>query len=149
MYRERDYVLRRSSALKGPNLHITEDLSKAVRESRQHLSRWGLQQNIAFFVIFAQIKILSFRKMLLFKIILPWRYFKYTWFWHSFKNFFYSQDLPMYKKRVFLNKFFVCPLIKVINQGIMTIIMKAIIITQKNFLLESISIFIIIRKWKN
>ena len=37
--REREAVLRRSAVLKNSSIYITEDLSKAVRESRLNLNR--------------------------------------------------------------------------------------------------------------
>ena len=45
-YRDRDAVLRRGNHLKKCGIQVTEDLSKTVREQRNHLSRYQLKLKI-------------------------------------------------------------------------------------------------------
>ena len=39
-FKDRDEVLRKAGLLKGGNIHVTEDMSRRVRESRQELRRF-------------------------------------------------------------------------------------------------------------
>ena len=47
-YRDRDSVLRRAPVLKKSGLHVTEDLSKSVREVRANLTKYEKQSKEKF-----------------------------------------------------------------------------------------------------